>query len=110
MLYNIKLRTMENLKSKTDTNKSVSEKKETFDVGGLSCSSCANTVQRTLSRLEGVQSADVNYNYSASSATVEYDPTVVGPDQMQEAVEKVGYKLNTKGSGKEDKPDRRDCC
>jgi copper chaperone CopZ len=99
---------MENLKSKTDTNKSVSEKKEIFDVGGLSCSSCANTVQRTLSRLEGVQSADVNY--SASSATVEYDPTVVSPDQMQEAVEKVGYKFNVKGSGKEDKPDRRGCC
>jgi copper chaperone CopZ len=99
---------MENLKSKTNVNKSVSERKETFDVSGLSCSSCANTVQRTLSRLEGIKSADVNF--SASSATVEYDPTIVSPDQMQEAVEKVGYKLNLKGSGKEDKQNRRGCC
>jgi Cu+-exporting ATPase len=104
----MKFRTMENLKSKTDVNKSISGKKETFNVGGLRCSSCANTVQRTLSRPEGVQSADVSF--SASSATVEYDPTVVGPGQMQEAVEKVGYKLNTKARGKDDKQDRQGYC
>jgi copper chaperone CopZ len=81
----MKIKNNAKFKIKNDVNKSISGKKETFNVGGLSCSSCANTVQRTLSRLEGVKSADVNF--SASSATVEYDPTVVGPGQMVDATD-----------------------
>ena len=84
---------MENLKSNTNADKSVQQRTATFSVGGMSCSSCANTVERTLSKLEGVESAKVNS--SDSSATVVYKPGAVSPDQMKEAVEKVGYKLNT---------------
>ena len=84
---------MEDLKSKTSSDKSVQERTATYNVGGMSCSSCANTVERTLSKLEGVDSARVNY--SDSSATVVYKPDAVSPDQMKEAVEKVGYNLNT---------------
>ena len=84
---------MEKIKSKTNAEKSVQERTETFSVGGMSCSSCANTVERTLSNLEGVESAKVNY--SDSSARVVYKPNTISADQMKEAVEKVGYKLNT---------------
>lgn len=82
---------MENIKSKAGENTSVSSKKETFSVEGMSCASCANTVQRVLSRLSGVKGAEVNF--SASSATVEYDPAEVTPAKMQKAVGKTGYKL-----------------
>ena len=82
---------MENLKSKTGEGKSVTAKKETFKIEGMSCSACANTVQRVLSRLSGVKAAEVNF--SAASATVEYDPAEVTPAKMQEAVGKTGYKL-----------------
>lgn len=99
---------MENVESKTNKNKSTTEKRETFKVGGMSCSSCANTVERTLSKLEGVESAKVNS--SDSSATVVYKPDAVSPDRMKEAVEKVGYKFNTEAGEKEDKEGRRGCC
>ena len=89
---------MEDLKSKTNTDKSVQERTATFSVGGMSCSSCANTVERTLSKLEGVQSAKVNS--SDSSATVAYKPDRVSPDQMKEAVEKVGYNLSSEAGEK----------
>lgn len=82
---------MENIKSKTGESKSVSSKRETFRVEGMSCASCANTVQRVLSRLSGVKAAEVNF--SSSKATVEYDAAEVTPAKMQEAVEKTGYKL-----------------
>ena len=99
---------MENLKLKTNTDKSAQERTATFDVGGMSCSSCANTVERTLSKLKGVESARVNY--SDSSAAVVYKPDAVSPDQMKEAVEKVGYKLNAEAGEKEGKEGWRGCC
>lgn len=82
---------MENLRSKNSTGKSVLEKTATFSVEGMSCSSCANTIEITLSKLEGVAAAKVNP--SDSSATVQYKPDVVSPVQMKQAVEKAGYKL-----------------
>jgi hypothetical protein len=43
---------MENRNYKSDVDQSVSSKRETFDVNGMSCASCANTVQKTLTRLK----------------------------------------------------------
>lgn len=82
---------MEDLKSRVQENRNVSSKRETFKVEGMSCSACANTVQRVLSRMDGVKAAEVNF--SASSATVEYDPAQVAPEKMQETVGKTGYKI-----------------
>lgn len=99
---------MENVKYKSDINQSVSYLKETFEVGGMTCGSCANRIQKKLSQLEGVKSAVVSL--STSTATVEYDPKMVTLDQMQEAVENMGYEFGVKGSGKEHKSNRGGCC
>lgn len=98
----------QNVKNTSDVAQSVSYQKETFEVGGMSCASCANTIQKTLVRLEGVKSAVVDL--ATSSATVEYDPNTITPDNMQEAVESIGYEFDVKGSGKEHKSDRGGCC
>ncbi|MEX2336018.1 MAG: heavy metal-associated domain-containing protein [Fulvivirga sp.] len=89
---------MENRNYKSDVDQSFSSKRKTFDVNGMTCASCASTVQKTLARLEGVTSAEVDLE--DSSAAVVYDPAIVTPEEMQKAVEHAGYELGTKDSRK----------
>ena len=65
--------------------------KERFDVEGMTCASCASSVESILSHVEGVQSAQVNF--ADSSVMVEFDSGVVSKEAMQEAVEGIGYEL-----------------
>jgi len=44
-------------------------------ISGMSCAACASRVERTLSDLEGVLRANVNF--ALERATVEYDPSRV---------------------------------
>jgi len=57
-------------------------------IAGMTCASCANRIERTLNKLEGV-SASVNY--ATERATVDYDVTAVEPQQLVAAVEAAGY-------------------
>ena len=57
-------------------------------IRGMTCASCANRVERKLNRLDGV-SATVNY--ATEVAAVEYDPAVIAPDALVEAVAAAGY-------------------
>ncbi len=52
---------------------------------------CASGVQWSLTKLEGVKSAEVSL--ADALATVAYDPGAVTPEQMQQVVEKAGFKL-----------------
>ncbi len=58
-------------------------------VAGMTCTNCANTVSRSLKRVEGVSNASVSY--ANERATVAYDPAVVKPDALIQAVENAGY-------------------
>jgi Cu+-exporting ATPase len=57
-------------------------------ISGMTCASCANRVERTLNTLDGV-SATVNY--ATEKATVTFEPEVVAPTRLVEAVESAGY-------------------
>jgi Cu+-exporting ATPase len=57
-------------------------------IGGMTCASCANRIERKLNKLEGV-SASVNY--ATERASVDYDPERVAPEQLVAAVEAAGY-------------------
>lgn len=61
----------------------------TLTVEGMTCASCVRRVERGLSRVDGVQNAEVNL--ATERATVHYDPSVVGFDEIASAVEKAGY-------------------
>ncbi len=63
--------------------------KLTLIVSGMTCASCSAVVEKTLSRLEGVSSASVNL--ATETATVEFDPSVLGPNEIIGAVKSVGY-------------------
>ena len=57
-------------------------------IEGMTCASCANRIERTLNKVDGV-SASVNY--ATERATVRYDPAAVEPEQLIGAVEAAGY-------------------
>ena len=53
----------------------------TLAVSGMTCSSCANRIERKLNKLEGVTAT---VNYATESATVSYDPELVQPDSARQ--------------------------
>ena len=57
-------------------------------ISGMTCASCANRIERKLNKLDGVTAS---VNYATEKAAVEFDPGVVVPEQLLEAVEAVGY-------------------
>jgi P-type Cu+ transporter len=60
-----------------------------FPVTGMTCAACQARVQRTLAGEPGV--IDASVNLVTSSATVRYDPRVITPTRLVEAVRGTGY-------------------
>jgi Cu+-exporting ATPase len=58
-------------------------------VEGMTCASCSARVGRALTRLDGVEAANVNF--ATHRAAVSYDPAKVDPEALRAAVERVGY-------------------
>ena len=65
-----------------------------LELEGMSCTSCADTIQSSLSGLDGVSNVDVNF--ATESATVSYDPDRVTSDDMLQAVEDAGYEAQVR--------------
>ena len=61
----------------------------TLGLIGMTCSSCAMVIEKTLAKVTGVQSATVNL--AAETATIAFDPAVVGLDTLIGAVKGAGY-------------------
>lgn len=64
---------------------------KTYAVEGLSCASCAQTVEKALNNIQGVEHASVNL--TTEKATVIYDDALVNFETLSNTVEKSGYKL-----------------
>ena len=58
-------------------------------LAGMHCAACANTVERVLKRVAGVEGCEVNF--ALSQARVLYDPQQVSLDRLQEALTRAGY-------------------
>jgi len=58
-------------------------------VSGMTCASCARTIERTLAGTPGVARAQVNL--ATNTATVEYDPANVQVSDFVGAIEELGY-------------------
>ena len=68
-----------------------------FDVGGMTCAACQAHVDRTVSKLDGVESVAVNL--LAGSMMVDYDPAQVTPDDICTAVDRAGYSASPVSTG-----------
>ncbi|MFQ6081335.1 MAG: heavy metal translocating P-type ATPase, partial [Candidatus Bathyarchaeia archaeon] len=58
-------------------------------ITGMSCASCAATIEKALRSLDGVKSANVNF--ATERATVEYSPDIVSILDLRKAIQDVGY-------------------
>lgn len=65
--------------------------KKTLPVTGMTCAGCASSVESTLQTQPGVVGAGVNYG--TQQAWVEYDPQQVSLQDLQKAIQDVGYDL-----------------
>ena len=61
-----------------------------FPVSGMSCATCAATIEKRLSGLAGIDQASVNL--AGNFAQVSYRPDRIGPDEIYAAVDAAGFK------------------
>ncbi len=61
----------------------------TLSVEGMTCVSCTATVEKSLTRLDGVVAARVTFD--PPRAVVEFDPTKLSPEDLANATGAVGY-------------------
>ena len=61
----------------------------TLDIGGMTCASCVRHVEKALSRIDGVDRAEVNL--ATEAATVSFDPQTAGLSELTAAVAAAGY-------------------
>jgi Cu2+-exporting ATPase len=62
-----------------------------FPLLNMSCAACANSTQTILENLHGI--TKVSANYANASAHIQYDPALVTPTDMKEALKGIGYDL-----------------
>lgn len=62
---------------------------QTIKLRGMSCASCASTIEQAIRAVPGVSECSVNFG--AEQATIQYDPHRTDLEQIQGAVEDVGY-------------------
>lgn len=60
-----------------------------FTVKGMHCQSCVGLVADEVGELEGVESVDVDL--AGGTATVRFDPDVVGDAAIVAAIREAGY-------------------
>lgn len=68
----------------------------TLDIGGMTCASCVRRVEKSLGKLDGVGTAEVNL--ATEVATVTFDPHQVGLAELTAAVGKAGYTATPQGA------------
>ncbi len=62
---------------------------KTFNVEGMSCSHCENSVKKAVGALNGV--GNVTVDLKTKKVTIEFDPAKVNVDMIKDAIEDQGY-------------------
>lgn len=66
-------------------------KTELYRITGMHCASCAYKIEKAVSGVPGVESAQVNF--ASETVTAEFDEEKTGVSQLAQAVKNVGYAL-----------------
>ena len=69
-------------------------KTEKYAVTGMTCTSCVAHVERSVNKLEGIQTVQVNL--LDNSMTVSYDETKINTDAISKSVKDAGYEVHVK--------------
>src|SRR5699024_2102603 len=72
----------------------VQVEKVEFDIGGMTCASCANRIEKVLNKQTGVDSAIVNL--ATESATIQYKAGISNEKDLKETIERLGFAAKVK--------------
>lgn len=61
-----------------------------LDIEGMTCGSCAASINTALKKIEGVRTIDITFEQKGG--TVEYDPAKTNEKTIVEAINKSGFK------------------
>ncbi|OGG89111.1 ATPase [Candidatus Kaiserbacteria bacterium RIFOXYD1_FULL_42_15] len=64
---------------------------QTYKVKGLHCASCASIIERTVSKIDGVESISVNNG--TENAKIYFDPALTNPIAFNQKLDPLGYSL-----------------
>lgn len=70
----------------------VDTEQKTYDLTGMTCASCVQTVERATRKIDGV--LESNVNLATQKMQVQYDPSTVSSADIIEAVSQAGYKAH----------------
>jgi Cu+-exporting ATPase len=79
-----------------DKTSSKKSDRTSIHVTGMSCATCAATIEKGLSQTPGVEQVDVNF--ASEKASIKYDPTKVGLAKIKNTVSQLGYGVATRKS------------
>jgi len=72
------------------------KKKATIPITGMTCTTCAATIEKGLAETPGVEQARVNF--ASERASVEYDPEKVNLSGLKDTISQLGYETATRKS------------
>ncbi|WP_299759255.1 heavy metal translocating P-type ATPase [uncultured Pontibacter sp.] len=79
--------------------------KATFPVEGMTCASCANSIQSMLQARKGV--AEANVNFAGKTLQVTFDEKEVKPGQLRETVQEIGFDILIEETTQEELEERQ---
>ncbi|MEW6044822.1 MAG: heavy metal translocating P-type ATPase [Thermoproteota archaeon] len=69
----------------------VQTKRTAIKIGGMHCAGCVNSIQNYVMDLPGVKKCEVNL--AAEKAVLEFDPSSIDLNKIEDAIQDVGYKV-----------------
>ncbi|HEY4712440.1 MAG TPA: heavy metal translocating P-type ATPase, partial [Dehalococcoidia bacterium] len=70
--------------------------KASIHITGMTCATCAATIEKGLSGIPGIEQADVNF--ASEKLSIKYDPTKVDLARIKNTVSQLGYEVATRKS------------
>jgi copper chaperone len=64
----------------------------TFDINGMTCSGCVNSVTRVLQAVSGV--VDAKVTLTPGQAKIQFDPALANVSLLKAAIEDAGYEVH----------------
>ena len=76
-----------------------------FQISGMTCAACSARIEKGLSRMEGIFSANVNL--ALETGKVKYDPSILNSEDIINKIKNMGYDAELKGDIPEGQEDHR---
>lgn len=69
------------------------QKEVHLQIAGMTCAACANRIEKGLNKVNGVESANVNF--ALENASIKYNPEITNIGEFQAKVKNLGYDVVT---------------